>query len=77
MMYNKQFLVVVMTLFSLVTASAATSYVVEGERDKARILNNSKGKKVSKNQKKGKSMKKSKKGGCCDQCSPSTSSYCH
>ena len=63
MMYNKQFLVVVMTLFSLMTASAASSYVVEGERDTARILKNSKNQKVSKNQKKGKSMKKSKKGG--------------
>ena len=48
MMYNKQFLVVVMTLFSLMTASAASSYVVEGERDTARILKDSKNKSVKK-----------------------------
>ena len=61
-MHNQQFLVVIMTLFSLMTASAASSYVVEGERDTARILRNSKNKIVKKT-KKGKSMKQSKKGG--------------
>ena len=61
-MYNKQLLVVIMTLFSLMIASAASSYVVEGERDTARILRNSKNKIVKKT-KKGKSMKQSKKGG--------------
>ena len=61
-MYNKQSLVVIMTLFSLMTASAASSYVVQGERDTARILKNSKNQNV-KRSKKGKAMKKSKKGG--------------
>ncbi|OEU14228.1 hypothetical protein FRACYDRAFT_240762 [Fragilariopsis cylindrus CCMP1102] len=61
-MYSEQLLVVIMTLFSLMTASAASSYVVQGERDTARILKNSKNQNV-KRSKKGKAMKKSKKGG--------------
>ena len=73
-MHNQQFLVVIMTLFSLMTASAAPSYVVQGERDTARILKNSKDQKVSKNQKKGKSMKKSKKGGVVTSTPPPISS---